>query len=605
MGNDPIVIAFCVSDSFIRHTAVVIASVLASNPGERFVFHVLCGDLSQDGRTRLGAMAGPRADVVFHDVTSGEAEGCPVLMEHLSREAYFRYLIPELIDAPRVIYSDVDVLVRGALRPLWETDLRGCPIGAVQEACDASPTPSAQWRVYRKGIGLQDGNAYFYSGLLLMDCDRLRAEKAAARLFEETRLCARTLSAEFFAASDQVVINRVFQGRVLPLPRRYCMTTAMLRLCPHEPVVIRHYMGQYEKPWCNVAWNWGWLPYLRMLRRTPWRGEAARFVAQHLWSVVWSVQTKKNFRRGFLFGFRVFKAPAPLRGRKRRIFLTFADARLDRTLRRIRGEALRMRCFDEVHALTERDLDATFRARFADRLRPEVRGFGYWVWKPEIILRQLERMEEGEELLYTDAGCRLNPEGRVRLESYFAMAAQAPTGIVATRLDGYVDQDWTKGDLVDRLGVRGRADILGSPTLQSGTFIIRKCPEAIAFLRRWASLWEEDFALMDDSPSTSPNAPTFREHRHDQAAFSILAKLDGGVEAFSAYECFPKAKLPSGSPDWSAMDTQMPIWHRRDKDFHYPLRWHLLRMASRLAPTRTQRQRLRAIYRAIPPKNAS
>ena len=154
MGNDPIVIAFCVSDSFIRHTAVVIASVLASNPGERFVFHVLCGDLSQDGRTRLGAMAGPRADVVFHDVTSGEAEGCPVLMEHLSREAYFRYLIPELIDAPRVIYSDVDVLVRGALRPLWETDLRGCPIGAVQEACDASPTPSAQWRVYRKGLFL-------------------------------------------------------------------------------------------------------------------------------------------------------------------------------------------------------------------------------------------------------------------------------------------------------------------------------------------------------------------------------------------------------------------------------------------------------------------
>ena len=99
MGNDPIVIAFCVSDSFIRHTAVVIASVLASNPGERFVFHVLCGDLSQDSRTRLGAMAGPRADVVFHDVTSGEAEGCPVLMEHLSREAYFRYLIPELIEA--------------------------------------------------------------------------------------------------------------------------------------------------------------------------------------------------------------------------------------------------------------------------------------------------------------------------------------------------------------------------------------------------------------------------------------------------------------------------------------------------------------------------
>ena len=117
-------------------------------------------------------------------------------------------------------------------------------------------------------------------------------------------------------------------------------------------------------------------------------------------------------------GLRALRRPTPIAKGTRWVFLTFADRRLERTLRRIRREARAMGCFDAIHALDERDLSPAFRARFADKLRPEVRGFGYWVWKPEILLRQLERMEEGEELLYTDAGCRLNPEGRVRLEDW-------------------------------------------------------------------------------------------------------------------------------------------------------------------------------------------
>lgn len=307
MKDDPIVLAFCVSDSFIRHTAVVIASALASNPGERFAFHVLCGDLSAASRARLGAMAGPRAEVVFHDVDAGRVSGFPVFLEHVSRETYFRYFVPELIAAPRVIYSDVDVLVRGPLRPLWETDLRGLPLGAVREVGDLAAPPSPVWARYRRTIGIRDGNPYFCAGLLLMDCERLRAEDAARRLIEDTARCARELTPDFFSATDQVVLNRVFQGRILPLPARYGMTGAMLRLRPREPIVIRHYMGHYEKPWCNVAWNRTWPPYLRFLLRTPWRGEAARFVLGHLWGLVWSVQTKNGHTRAFLFGLRVFK----------------------------------------------------------------------------------------------------------------------------------------------------------------------------------------------------------------------------------------------------------------------------------------------------------
>lgn len=212
----------------------------------------------------------------------------------------------------------------------------------------------------------------------------------------------------------------------------------------------------------------------------------------------------------------------------RRVFLTFGDRRLRKTLRRIRREAEEMGVFDEIRVWDERDLSPAFRKRWADKLRSTVRGFGYWVWKPEIILRTLDDMKEGEILLYADAGCKLVKTGRARLEDYFRMTEETPLGIVATLLpEVFPDRDWCKGDLMDYLGVRNRPDILDSAQIQSGTLFIRKNPNSIAFLKRWAALWDTDFALIDDSPSHSPNLPGFREHRHDQSALSLLLKRGG------------------------------------------------------------------------------
>lgn len=40
---------------------------------------------------------------------------------------------------------------------------------------------------------------------------------------------------------------------------------------------------------------------------------------------------------------------------------------------------------------------------------PHFQGAGYWVWKPFIILKELEHLQDGDYLLYTDAG--RPPEG--------------------------------------------------------------------------------------------------------------------------------------------------------------------------------------------------
>ncbi len=264
-----------------------------------------------------------------------------------------------------------------------------------------------------------------------------------------------------------------------------------------------------------------------------------------------------------------------------RWFVSFADARLSRSLARIRAQAQAMGCFDHIAVHDQAALDPGFRARFAHELVPSRRGFGYWVWKPQILLQTLAAMADGDVLLYLDAGCHLRPAGRARMDEYFAQVAADPQGIVLFQNKPWrggpaeaswhlPDAHWTKGDLLDHLGVRDRPDILGTGTIAGGIILLRKGPEAIAFVRAWQSVYEHDLRLIDDSPSRSPDPPGFIEHRHDQSVCSILAKLRG-VTTLSAFEHWYPSLARPGRPDWGPLHDR-PIWAMRDKDIGWWLR---------------------------------
>ena len=307
--KDSIHVAFCISDSFAQHTAVVIASALASNPGEHLVFHILSGDLSEVNKALLTEMASEACSVRFYSVDRTHFDHYPTSLEYFSQEIYYRFLIPELIKETRVIYSDVDVLVYQSLRQLHEMDLQGNALAAVREYNEywgAETSNACGWRNYKQKIGMDPKNVYFYSGLLVMDCDALRSDNFTQRCFEDTEVCIKTLDADTFGASDQVVINRLYDGKITELSPAWCVTDVMKRVYKGE-TAIRHFAGQYEKPWCNVAWNTSWFAYLKYLLKTPYRREAIGFVLGHLWGIIYSSHVKKGVRRNFLFGLRLSK----------------------------------------------------------------------------------------------------------------------------------------------------------------------------------------------------------------------------------------------------------------------------------------------------------
>jgi hypothetical protein len=259
-----------------------------------------------------------------------------------------------------------------------------------------------------------------------------------------------------------------------------------------------------------------------------------------------------------------------------KVFLTFADSRMHRSLERIQGQASEMGGYDEIICADERALDAGFVSQYTEHLRHGVRGFGYWCWKPQIIKQTLEKMNEGDILQYTDAGCHLNYRGRARLTEYFDLAAKAETGILAFQAVPSMDPrlalcrkfpdlseyKWCKGDLLDYFAVRNNPAITHTQAIGAGIIFLRKSVQAITLIDEWLKVFHSNFSLINDAPSVSPNLDGFVEHRHDQSIFSILCKLRG-IQCESAFEYwFPGER--AGEADWEVLK-EFPIHAKRDK----------------------------------------
>ena len=105
-------------------------------------------------------------------------------------------------------------------------------------------------------------------------------------------------------------------------------------------------------------------------------------------------------------------------------FLSFANELYYDNLDRIRQEALNFNIFNIVYTYRNTDLK-TFFPEFLDihenYMLNNHRGYGYWIWKPYIILKTLESMNENDILVYTDAGCTLNKNGMNRFYEYIDM----------------------------------------------------------------------------------------------------------------------------------------------------------------------------------------
>lgn len=260
-----------IDESYLQHCCVMLVSVLENNPDLAFDCHVLTDFLSEHGRERLESVAKRHANcrVDVHLVDDAVFRGLKLNIPHISRHTYYRYAIADLFPLlDKALYLDVDLVVRGSLAELWNTDLGSFLCAGVRD-------PLIDRIHYKPEIYLGMDELYVNAGVLLLNLSEMRREGLFARLCDKTQELEGRIRFQ-----DQDVINIVCRGRILELPERFNFTTRHVLDYPERrsESVIVHYTGA-RKPWsaalCPNAMKG---LYYHYLARTPYR--AARYGLQ-------------------------------------------------------------------------------------------------------------------------------------------------------------------------------------------------------------------------------------------------------------------------------------------------------------------------------------
>ena len=175
------------------------------------------------------------------------------------------------------------------------------------------------------------------------------------------------------------------------------------------------------------------------------------------------------------------------------------------------------------------NLDPEWHSRHISFIKNNVRGYGYWIWKPKTILESLKRLPENDILIYLDAGCELNKYGFKMLNIYLELTQQFD--LLAFHLyeglfhESYKNstEEWTKQYTINYLKSKLLLVDGDKPMIEACIIFMKNNTKVRAFIENWLSLClAEDYSLVNDDNFGIIESSVFREHRHDQSIFSYL-----------------------------------------------------------------------------------
>jgi lipopolysaccharide biosynthesis glycosyltransferase len=215
---EPIVLSLATNERYFPGLYCAVASALSHLDATREVdVKVLDSGISETSRKVLLHLVGrfgrsvrlefvPISESIFRDATLGPG---------LSYMAYCRALLPHLLDVPRSIYLDCDVLVLRDLSELFGIELSP---GKILAAVPDSETLTLGDDSYTLAgaMNLPADGRYFNSGVMLLNLNELRKENFTEKSLEFFRR-----RKGYYRFHDQSAFNFLLHGRIDELPEHW------------------------------------------------------------------------------------------------------------------------------------------------------------------------------------------------------------------------------------------------------------------------------------------------------------------------------------------------------------------------------------------------
>lgn len=271
------------SDSqYVQHLAVTFVSLLENTcEKKRIEFIVIDGGMSDNDRKLLmETIEKYGCKLAFVNVEEGF---CKKFAESpcASYATYYRIFLPELLDASidKVLYLDCDIVVKGDIAKLWETNITGMFLAAVE---DVGIEYSGEFgKKVKENLSMDRKDVYFNAGVLIINLDLWRQYGISEKICDF--LIHNPDKAPF---ADQDGLNAVLSGKWIPLSLVWNQQVALCEYfddgkpldeemleCLHNPLVI-HYTSSYRsitKPWFYLNKHPLSDEYYKYLKLTPWK----------------------------------------------------------------------------------------------------------------------------------------------------------------------------------------------------------------------------------------------------------------------------------------------------------------------------------------------
>ena len=281
VANDRVItVCFSVDNNYIIHLAVTIASILANNPKEEFLFYILSEGLSAEYKTKLESLKNLKDfEIGYITASRDDFIECPLNADasHITLSAYFRFKLPSFLpNVKKVLYLDCDIVVNGQLSGFWNTD-----VGDYYAVGVSDIYSTANMR------RLELDKCYINSGVMLINLEKWREGNIEEKLFYYTKNNTAKI-----VWHDQDVINCVLQDDIKIIEDKWNFQY----ITPYDPhntnhpdyysnppddIVIIHFVG-YKKPWSvDKLWDKHKIQqkynglYWRYFKLTPWKDEYA------------------------------------------------------------------------------------------------------------------------------------------------------------------------------------------------------------------------------------------------------------------------------------------------------------------------------------------
>tara|TARA_Y100000389_G_scaffold191795_1_gene218515 strand:- start:2061 stop:2861 length:801 start_codon:yes stop_codon:yes gene_type:complete len=206
-------------------------------------------------------------------------------------------------------------------------------------------------------------------------------------------------------------------------------------------------------------------------------------------------------------------------------FLTYGDSRFKYSKTHLCHLAKISGFYDGIINLSPLDLSADFKNDFKEILNYS-RGGGYWIWKHEIIKQIMSTINEGDVILYCDAGSSINNlnNAKKRFTEYIDIIQDDNTSFLRFETEKqFIENQYTSTELFESLNININSEIANTTQLQAGVMFFKKNSITTSLLHEYRNILLKDSSLITDKYINNQHE-AFIENRHDQSIFSLLGK---------------------------------------------------------------------------------